>query len=75
MPVGVEIRSLVVVPDAGQTPVPLSVLADRTITITNIAYVVGDTGVATWYNAGDFGNGNLANNDAQILSWCEPQET
>ena len=49
--------------DAGQTPVPISTLADRTITITNRNYVVGDSAVATWYNAGDFGNGNLGNND------------
>lgn len=49
--------------DAGQTPVPLTILADRTITVTNLSYVVGDSAVAAWYNAGDFGNQNLGNND------------
>jgi sugar lactone lactonase YvrE len=49
--------------DAYQTPVPLTVLEDRTITVTNISYIVGDSAVASWYNAGDFGNGNLNNND------------
>jgi Chitobiase/beta-hexosaminidase C-terminal domain/NHL repeat len=52
--------------DAYQTPVPMSILADRTITVTNITYVVGDNAVATWYNAGDFGNGNLNNNDVNM---------
>ncbi len=49
--------------DGFQTPVVLSALTNRTITISNIAYVVGDSAQATWYNAGDFGNGNLNNND------------
>jgi sugar lactone lactonase YvrE len=49
--------------DAGQTPVPLSTLASRVITVTNVSYVVGDSGVASWYNAGDFGDFNLGNND------------
>lgn len=49
--------------DAEQTPVPLTPLTSRTITVTNLSYVVGDSAVAIWYNAGDFGNGNLGNND------------
>lgn len=49
--------------DGLQTPVPLSTFRDRTITVTNVTYVVGDSAVATWYNAGDFGNGNINNND------------
>jgi sugar lactone lactonase YvrE len=49
--------------DAGQTPVPLTILANRTITVRNLSYVVGDSASAIWYNAGDFGNGNLGNND------------
>jgi NHL repeat len=52
--------------DAYHTPVPLTVLSDRTITVTNISYVVGDNAVASWYNAGDFGNGNLNNNDVNM---------
>ena len=49
--------------DAGQSSIPMSVLAPRTITVTNVSYVVGDSAFANWYNAGDFGNGNLGNND------------
>lgn len=49
--------------DGFQTPIPLSTFRDRTITITNVSYLVGDSAVASWYNAGDFGNGNLNNND------------
>jgi hypothetical protein len=49
--------------DALQTGVPMSILANRTVTVTNISYVVGDSAVASGYNAGDFGNGNLNNND------------
>ncbi len=50
--------------DAGQTPVPLTTLSNRVITVTNVSYLVGDSGVAAWYNAGDFGDSNLGNNDA-----------
>lgn len=49
--------------DARQTPVNLTTFADRQIIITNISYVVGDSAIGRWYNAGDFGNGNLNNND------------
>ncbi len=49
--------------DGLQTPIPLTTFKDRTITVTNVTYVVGDSAVANWYNAGDFGNGNLNNND------------
>ncbi|MCL5096777.1 MAG: chitobiase/beta-hexosaminidase C-terminal domain-containing protein, partial [Candidatus Omnitrophica bacterium] len=49
--------------DGGQTPVLISALGPRIITVSNLSYVVGDVAVAEWYNAGDFGNGNLNNND------------
>ena len=49
--------------DGLETPVALSPLPDRTITVSNVAYVVGDSARSLWYNAGDFGNGNLNNND------------
>ncbi len=49
--------------DAMQTPVIFSTLPAQTILVTNIAYTVGDSAIASWYNAGDYGNGNLNNND------------
>ncbi|MEW6161297.1 MAG: hypothetical protein AB1813_28040, partial [Verrucomicrobiota bacterium] len=49
--------------DGIQTPITLTNLPHRTITLTNLNYLVGDTAVATWYNAGEFGNGDLNNND------------
>jgi sugar lactone lactonase YvrE len=49
--------------DGFETPVVLKPLSAQTITVSNISYVVGDSALSTWYNAGDFGNGNLNNND------------
>jgi len=49
--------------DGLSTPVVIRPLVARTITITNIAFIAGDTAGSTWYNAGEFGNGNLNNND------------
>lgn len=50
--------------DGYQFPLSLTPLPDRIIYVTNnIGYVVGDTALASWYNVGDFGNGNLNNND------------
>jgi hypothetical protein len=49
--------------DGRQTAINMTTFPDRKIAITNISYVVGDSGIAGWYNAGDFGNGNLNNND------------
>jgi hypothetical protein len=49
--------------DGFDTPVPLEPLANRTILVTNVAYIMGDTARANWYNAGEFGSGNLNNND------------
>jgi len=49
--------------DGRQASIPLTTFTDRKITVTNISYVVGDSGIANWYNAGDFGNGNLNNSD------------
>ncbi|MEW6303433.1 MAG: chitobiase/beta-hexosaminidase C-terminal domain-containing protein [Verrucomicrobiota bacterium] len=49
--------------DGQQTSVPISASAPTTITVTNVAYLLGDTSPGRWYNAGDFGNGDLNNPD------------
>lgn len=43
--------------------VVLTPLSAKTIYITNVAYTVGDTAAAGWYEAGAFGDGKLLNND------------
>jgi hypothetical protein len=49
--------------DGVSSPVALAPLAAQTITVQSISYIVGDTASAAWYNAGDFGNGDLDNSD------------
>lgn len=49
--------------DGEQTPAPIRPAEDRFITVRSIPYMVGDTAVADWYNAGSFGSGDLNNND------------
>ncbi len=39
----------------------------RTMTITTRQWLVGDVTSHSWYNAGDFGNGDLANNDVNAV--------
>ncbi len=36
---------------------------DTTLADMDVSYVVGDTAQSSWYNSGEFGNGNLNNND------------
>jgi hypothetical protein len=49
--------------DGATTPVTLATGGTRHITVTNVAYRVGDTSPGGWYNAGDFGNGVLDSAD------------
>ncbi len=49
--------------DGQQNAVAIAAAGTRVITVTNLAYRVGDTSPGGWYNAGDFGNGNLDNAD------------
>jgi hypothetical protein len=38
-------------------------MESRTIIVSNLTYTAGDSAVAGWYNAGEFGNRDLKNND------------
>ena len=49
--------------DGLQQVVPIGAQDARSITIAQIHYIVGDTSPGRWYNAGDFGNGDLDNAD------------
>lgn len=49
--------------DAAQNIVSIAAAGSRLVTVTNLSYRVGDTSPGGWYNAGDFGNGNLDNAD------------
>ncbi|HWN96247.1 MAG TPA: chitobiase/beta-hexosaminidase C-terminal domain-containing protein [Methylomirabilota bacterium] len=53
--------------DGYREEVPLTMGPARTISISSVPYLVGDTAPGGGYNAGEFGNGDLANNDANAV--------
>jgi len=59
----IDIREASGTADASQQALPLAPLPARTISVRNLRYLVGDSSPGNWYNAGDFGNGDLDNAD------------
>lgn len=53
--------------DAGQNAIAISSMPSRTLTVSNISYIVGETAPGGWYNAGDFGDGVLGNADVNNI--------
>ena len=49
--------------DGQQTVTPVTAMPSRTLIVSNISYTVGDSSPGTWFNAGDFGNGDLNSAD------------
>ena len=49
--------------DAQQTSTPLVPLPNRTVTVANVVYGVGDSSLGSGFNAGEFGDGVLNNAD------------
>lgn len=49
--------------DGVQDLMPLEPMPDRTITLRNHSFLMGDTSPGFWYNAADFGNDVLENGD------------
>jgi sugar lactone lactonase YvrE len=56
--------------DGLQTAIDLVPLPHCFIRVANPLYTVGDCAPGTWYNAGDFGNGYLGNNDVNIVFYA-----
>ena len=59
----IAITAISATSDGWSTPVGVSPMANRLITVSNLTYLVGDSASSTWYNAGDFGDADLNNND------------
>lgn len=56
--------------DGLQHSIPIMAMAPRTITVTNLAYRVGDVAAGLGYNTGDFGDGVLANADVNLIFYA-----
>lgn len=50
-------------PENQQHALVLTPMPNRTLWVSNATYLVGDTAPAQWYNAGEFGDQLLGNND------------
>lgn len=56
--------------DGYQQPIALAAAPARTITVQGLPYLVGDVAVGPGYNAGEFGDGDLRNNDVNAVMFA-----
>ena len=56
--------------DGAQQDVPVFAAPARTITVQGLPYLVGDVAVGEGYNAGEFGDGKLKNNDVNAVMFA-----
>jgi len=56
--------------DGNKLSVYLKPFDNKKLIITNISYVVGDVSNARWFNAGDFGDKDLQNNDVNAAFYA-----
>ncbi|HMJ88215.1 MAG TPA: chitobiase/beta-hexosaminidase C-terminal domain-containing protein, partial [Candidatus Acidoferrum sp.] len=66
----VEVTNPSATSDAHQQIVPIVPMSARTITIVGVPYLVGDVSPGGWYNAGDFGDGRLGNDDVNAIFYA-----
>jgi len=59
--------------DGLQKDVALKAGPVRTVTVADLPYLVGDTSPGPWYNAGDFGDGELDNRDVNNVFYASLQ--
>jgi hypothetical protein len=56
--------------DGSQSSVELVPMPARLITVSNVPYLVGDSSFSGWYHAGDFGDGDLRNDDVNSVFYA-----
>src|SRR5205807_684402 len=62
---GIATDPVITTPDGSDANVPIS--AVRTLNVGTRPYLVGDVLPFRWFNAGDFGDNSILNNDLQQL--------
>jgi hypothetical protein len=59
----VNVTNISATSDGQDADLLIRAMPPRTLTISNLTYVVGDSARSRWYAAGTFGDGDLRNND------------
>ena len=66
----IQVLQVTATSDGYQERVPVSAGPARTITVQGLPYLVGDVAVGSGYNAGEFGDGDLQNNDVNAVMFA-----